>query len=77
MLSLRKFKIWGGRIGITSVPEKSSQFSLTLPLTLAVLDGMIIRVGSEFYIIPITSIVESQSPESEAVHQLANGCEVL
>ena len=74
---VKKIQNMGGRIGITSVPGKSSQFSLTLPLTLAVLDGMIIRVGSEFYIIPITSIVESQRPESEAIHQLANGCEVL
>ncbi|MGI9508146.1 MAG: chemotaxis protein CheA [Geminicoccaceae bacterium] len=74
---VRKIQNMGGRIGITSVPGKSSQFSLTLPLTLAVLDGMIIRIGSEFYIIPITSIVESQSPESETIHQLANGSEVL
>jgi len=74
---VRKIQNMGGRIGITSVPGKSSEFSLTLPLTLAVLDGMIIRVGSEFYIIPITSIVETQRPDSEAIHKLASGGEVL
>ncbi len=74
---VRKIQNMGGRIGITSVPGKSSQFSLTLPLTLAVLDGMIIRVGSEFYIIPITSIVETQRPDSDAIHKLASGGEVL
>ena len=74
---VRKIQNMGGRIGITSVPGKSSRFSLTLPLTLAVLDGMIIRVGSEFYIIPITSIVETQRPDGEAIHQLASGGDVL
>ncbi len=72
-----KIQNMGGRIGISSVPGKSSRFSLTLPLTLAVLDGMIIRVGSEFYIIPITSIVETQRPDDETIHQLASGGDVL
>ena len=74
---VRKIQNMGGRIGITSVPGKSSRFSLTLPLTLAVLDGMIIRVGDENYIIPITSIVESLRPSSTAIHQLAGGGDVL
>jgi len=74
---VRKIQNMGGRIGITSVPGQSSQFSLTLPLTLAVLDGMIIRIGDEFYIIPITSIVESLRPENGAIHELASGGDVL
>ena len=74
---VRKIQNMGGRIGITSVPGKSSQFNLTLPLTLAVLDGMIIRVGQEFYIIPITGIVESLKLENSAIHQLASGGDVL
>jgi two-component system chemotaxis sensor kinase CheA len=74
---VRKIQNMGGRIGITSVPGKSSQFNLTLPLTLAVLDGMIIRVGGEFYIIPITSIVESLRPDGSAVHELPSGGDVL
>jgi len=74
---VRKIQNMGGRIGITSVPGKSSQFSLTLPLTLAVLDGMIIRVGNEFYIIPITGIVESLKLENSAINELASGGDVL
>lgn len=74
---VRKIQNMGGRIGITSVPGESSQFSLTLPLTLAVLDGMIVRIGDEFYIIPITSIVESLRPDNNAIHELASGGEVL
>ncbi|MGI9491215.1 MAG: chemotaxis protein CheA, partial [Geminicoccaceae bacterium] len=74
---VRKIQNMGGRIGITSIPGQSSRFNLTLPLTLAVLDGMIIRVGNEFYIIPITSIVETQRPDGETIHQLANGGDVL
>ncbi|MEM7045454.1 MAG: chemotaxis protein CheA, partial [Pseudomonadota bacterium] len=74
---VKKIHNMGGRIGISSVPGKSSKFNLTLPLTLAVLDGMIIRVGSEFYIIPITAIVETQRPNRDALHQLAGGGDVL
>ena len=74
---VRKIQNMGGRIGITSVPGESSRFSLTLPLTLAVLDGMIISIGHEFFIIPITSIVESLRPDNGAIHELAGGGEVL
>jgi two-component system chemotaxis sensor kinase CheA len=74
---VKKIQNMGGRIGISSEPGKSSQFSLTLPLTLAVLDGMIIRIGEEFYIIPITSIVESLRPDNGAIHELPSGGDVL
>ena len=49
----------GGRIVIGSTPGKGSCFSLTLPLTLAVLDGMVVAVGTETFVIPLTHIVES------------------
>ena len=74
---VQKIKNMGGRIGITSVPGRSSKFSLTLPLTLAVLDGMIIRVGDENYIIPITSIVESLRPDDRDIHEIAGAGDVL
>ncbi len=49
----------GGRVTISSVPGRGTTLALTLPLTLAVLDGMTVRVGRESYIIPLTNIVES------------------
>lgn len=72
-----KIQNMGGRIGISSVPGQGSKFNLTLPLTLAVLDGMVVRVGAENYIIPIASIVETLRPDEQRVNRLATGGEVL
>lgn len=67
----------GGRVSIASTPGRGSRFTLTLPLTLAVLDGMIVKVGSEAFIVPITSIVESTRPAAAKIHQLAGGGQVM
>jgi two-component system chemotaxis sensor kinase CheA len=61
----------GGRISITSALGAGSKFILSLPLTLAVLDGMIVRVGTENYVLPITSIIESLRPEKSDIHFVA------
>jgi two-component system chemotaxis sensor kinase CheA len=54
----------GGRIGIGSTPHQGSRFSLTLPLTLAVLDGMVVAIGSQTFVLPLSHIVESLKPKS-------------
>jgi two-component system chemotaxis sensor kinase CheA len=48
----------GGRISISSEQGKGSRLTMTLPLTLAVTDGMIVRVGTEQYVIPIARVLE-------------------
>ena len=53
----------GGRIVIGSTPNQGSRFSLTLPLTLAVLDGMVVSIGGETFVLPLTHIVESFRPK--------------
>ncbi|HLT77055.1 MAG TPA: chemotaxis protein CheA [Ferrovibrio sp.] len=67
----------GGRVHIQSRPGQGSSFILTLPLTLAVLDGMVLKVGDQSYILPLANIVESLRPEPDQINMVANSSEVL
>ncbi|KQM57156.1 MULTISPECIES: chemotaxis protein CheA [unclassified Sphingomonas] len=60
----------GGRIGIQSREGFGSSFSLSLPLTLAVLDGMIVTVGAQTFVIPLGHIVESLRPDDDTLSRL-------
>jgi two-component system chemotaxis sensor kinase CheA len=57
----------GGRIIVTSVPDQGSRFILTLPLTLAVLDGMVVAVGNQTFVVPLTHIIESLQPKADDI----------
>ncbi|HYH18345.1 MAG TPA: chemotaxis protein CheA, partial [Azospirillum sp.] len=67
----------GGRIGVYSTPGEGSRFVLSLPLTLAVLDGMVISVGEERFVLPLTNIVESLRPKQADLHGLVGKCDVM
>ncbi|UCC98418.1 MAG: chemotaxis protein CheA [Phycisphaerales bacterium] len=56
-----------GRIDISSVPGKGSVFTVRLPLTLAIIDGQVVNVGTNRYIIPINSIACSLRPGAEQI----------
>ncbi|MDH5392537.1 MAG: chemotaxis protein CheA [Gammaproteobacteria bacterium] len=61
----------GGAIETHSVKGQGSIFSIRLPLTLAILDGQSVSVGSDNYIIPLVSIVESVQPKKESLNMVA------
>lgn len=60
----------GGRVAITSKPGEGSVFSVVLPLTMAVMDGMVVTVNGHTMVVPITSIIETIRPTEDAVHRL-------
>ncbi|MEQ1714582.1 MAG: chemotaxis protein CheA [Hyphomicrobium sp.] len=66
----RSIQALGGRIGISSRPGLGSAFSLSLPLTLAVLDGMVVSVNQQTFVVPLTAIVETLKPKASEVHAL-------
>lgn len=66
----RSIMALGGRISISSRPGKGSTFSMSLPLTLAVLDGMAVSVAGQTLVVPITAIVETLKPKKGEIHSL-------
>jgi two-component system, chemotaxis family, sensor kinase CheA len=57
-----------GRIAIATEAGKGTVFTITIPLTLAVLDGLLVRVGGERLVLPASAVRESLRPRADQVH---------
>lgn len=67
----------GGSIGISSDPGKGTQFSIKLPLTRAILDGLTLVVGRQVFVVPLLAVTESFRPSSDTVRTVAKHGEVV
>ena len=67
----------GGSVDIQSTMGKGSRLTLKLPLTLAIIDGMTVRVGQDNYIIPLIAVTESIRPKPNELQRIVGKGEVV
>lgn len=72
----RNIEALRGKVEIKSTPGKGSTFVMRLPLTMAIIDGMIVRVGSQRYVIPTLSIEQSFRPTPDMMNSIVGRGEV-
>ncbi|PCE26296.1 chemotaxis protein CheA [Paraburkholderia acidicola] len=73
----RNIQAMGGHVEITSYAGRGTTTRIVLPLTLAILDGMSVKVGSEIFILPLNFVMESLQPRAEDIYTIANGERVV
>ncbi|MDR2398407.1 MAG: chemotaxis protein CheA [Spirochaetaceae bacterium] len=68
----RQIEKLNGTVTVSSERGKGTKFIIKLPLTLAIIQGLLVRVGSEIYSIPITSVIESLRIKAEEIRKIDN-----
>jgi len=73
----RNIQEMGGHVEIQSKAGAGTTIRILLPLTLAILDGMSVKVSGEVFILPLNAVMESLQPQEQDLHPLAGGERVL
>ncbi|HIC7211120.1 chemotaxis protein CheA [Burkholderia stabilis] len=73
----RNIQSMGGHVEITSLAGRGTTTRIVLPLTLAILDGMSVKVGSEIFILPLNFVMESLQPSTDDIYTVGNGERVV
>jgi len=77
----RNIQSLGGQVLLSSTPGQGTTVRIALPLTLAILDGMLVQVGQEIFVLPLTHVSESMQVEKNQLHRMpgrdAHGAPVL
>lgn len=73
----RNIQSMGGHVEITSQAGRGTTTRIVLPLTLAILDGMSVKVGSEIFILPLNFVMESLQPSNDDIYTVGNGERVV
>ncbi len=73
----RSVEALNGTVHIVTQPGRGTRFRLKLPLTLAILDGLALRVGDQTYILPLIAIVESLRPNAQALKRIVGRGELV
>ncbi|WP_153099090.1 chemotaxis protein CheA [Paraburkholderia hayleyella] len=73
----RNIQAMGGHVEIASRSGHGTTTRIVLPLTLAILDGMSVKVGQEIFILPLNFVMESLQPQAQDIYTVANGQRVV
>ncbi|MEM9433266.1 MAG: chemotaxis protein CheA [Pseudomonadota bacterium] len=67
----------GGRVSINSTPGQGTKFTIVLPLTLAVMDGMVVSVAGQTMVVPLSAMLETIRPNSDDLYELGTDRQLL
>ncbi len=73
----RNIQAMGGHVEISSLAGRGTTTRIVLPLTLAILDGMSVKVGAEIFILPLNFVMESLQPAAADIYTVGNGERVV